>query len=217
MISHIPRPSIARLCKVYNLLEELEQQGVRTISSSEIGNRIGVTSHSVRKDINYLGEIGTVGAGYDVGRLKGHIEGNLGLGVERRACVVGLGELGTAFLQNDMLLTGNFRVIAGFDSSINKLETIITEIPVYPTHEIAEVVKKQAIELAVVAVPAHAARETVQRLIDGGIKGIINFSSAAVHTTQQSVFVSNIDIVSEFRILSAELTLGIQSILKDHT
>jgi redox-sensing transcriptional repressor len=211
MILRIPKPSIARLCSVFNLLDELEQQGERTISSCEIGKRIGVTSHSIRKDISYLGEVGIVGSGYDVKKLKKHIASNLGLDVERKACVVGLGELGTAFLQNDRLLPGNFRVVAGFDSSINKLETIVTDIPVYPTHEIGEVVKKQAIELAVVAVTAHAVNEIVQRLISGGIKGIINFSSAPVNCTPHDVFVSNIDVLSEFRIVSAVLTLGTQS------
>jgi redox-sensing transcriptional repressor len=217
MTAPIPKPSIARLCKVYSLLEEMEQQGELTISSNVIGKKIGVPSHSIRKDINYLGEIGTVGSGYDVEKLKNHIGSKLGLSLEHKACVVGLGELGAAFLQNKKLLPYNLRVIAGFDSNINKLETIITDTPVYPTYEIADVVKHHAIELAVVTVPAHAVQDAVAKLIDGGIKGIINFSPASVSTHKKDVFISNIDIVGEFRFLSAVLTLGMQSITRENS
>jgi redox-sensing transcriptional repressor len=98
MIYHIPKPTINRLCKIYSLLEEFEDKAEVTVSSKAIGERMGVGSHSVRKDINYLGEIGTVGSGYEVSRLKAHIGKRLGLNVERKACVVGLGKLGRAIM-----------------------------------------------------------------------------------------------------------------------
>jgi len=208
MTSRIPKPSIGRLCKIYSLLEELEASGAVSVSSNEIGAKIGFGSHSVRKDISFLGEVGTVGSGYEIAKLKKHIGDKLGLTVERRACVVGLGKLGTAILQNDKLFTNNFKIVAGFDSSINKLETMITHIPVYPAYELADVIRKQAIELAVITVPGHASRDIVDRLVEGGIRGIVNFSSVPLHATyKEKVYVSNVDIVGEFRFLSALFTM----------
>ena len=202
MFSRIPKPTISRLCKIYSLLEELEDKSGITVSSKAIGERIGVGSHSVRKDISYLGEIGNVGSGYEVSKLKTHIGQRLGLNVERKACVVGLGKLGSAIMQHEKLFSGNFKIVAGFDANINLLETIVTDIPVYPTCDIIETVRRNAIELAILTVPGHSAQEIVKRLIEGGIKGIINLSSATLSASMnESVFISNIDMVGEFNCL----------------
>jgi redox-sensing transcriptional repressor len=208
MANRIPRPSVSRLCKIYSLLEELEANAEVSVSSHKIGIKTGFSSHSVRKDISYLGEVGTVGSGYEVAKLKKHIGDKLGLTVERKACVVGLGKLGTAILQNEKLFTNNFKIVAGFDSSINKIETMVTQIPIYPAYEMTDVIRKQAIELAVITVPGHSSRDTVDRLVEGGIRGIVNFSSVPLHATyKEKVYVSNFDIVGEFRFLSALFTM----------
>ena len=208
MFSRIPKPTISRLCKIYSLLEELEDKAGITVSSKAIGERIGVGSHSVRKDISYLGELGNVGSGYEVSKLKTHIGQRLGLNVERKACVVGLGKLGSAIMQHEKLFSGNFKIVAGFDANINLIETIVTDIPVYPTCDIIETVRRNAIELAILTVPGHSAQEIVKRLIEGGIKGIINLSSATLSASMnESVFISNIDMFGEFRFLSALFAL----------
>jgi redox-sensing transcriptional repressor len=208
MTSRIPNPSINRLCKIYTLLEELEAQGAVSVSSNEIGEKIGVGPHSVRKDISFLGEVGTVGSGYEIIKLKKYIGERLGLQVERKACVVGLGKLGTAILQNEKLFSNNFKIVAGFDSNVNKLETIVTHIPLHPTYELSDIIKKQSIELAVITVPGHASSDIIDRLVEGGIRGIVNFSSAPLHAAcKEKVYVSNFDIAGEFRFLSALFTM----------
>jgi len=208
MTDRIPKPSIGRLCKIYTLLEELEAQGAVSVSSHEIGEKIGVGSHSVRKDISYLGEVGRVGSGYEIVKLKKYIGEKLGLDVERKACVVGLGKLGTAILQNEKLFSNNFKIVAGFDSNINKIETMVTHIPVYPAYELADVIRQQAIELAVITVPGHASGDIIDRLVEGGIRGIVNFSSMPLHAAyKEKVYVSNFDIAGEFRFLSALFTI----------
>jgi len=201
MNKQIPIPSLERLCSMYHILEELDTLGVQTVSSTELGKHLGVNAPSVRKDINYLGEIGNCRAGYTVKKLLNHLSGHLGLTRVRTACIVGLGRLGTAILNYERLAASGLKIVAGFDSNINKLETIRTNIPLYPASDIATVVKRNNIELAVLAVPATAAAETAQRLIDGGIRGIVNFSPAAL-TPSGGAFIRNIDLVGEFRILS---------------
>ncbi|MGB7566733.1 MAG: redox-sensing transcriptional repressor Rex [Chitinivibrionales bacterium] len=208
MKKQIPTATIERLCAVYHVLEELEAIGINTVSSIEIGKRLGSASHNIRKDISYFGEIGNCKAGYDVRKLKGHLSNKLGLRGEKKACVVGLGRLGTAILNYGQLAPHGFVIVAGFDSNINKIETISTYIPLYPAHEIALVVKRKGIELAALTVPAQATEETVSKLIEGGIRGIVNFTPAVIKPAK-NVFVRNIDLVGEFRILSALSTLTI--------
>lgn len=201
MIKQIPIPSVERLCSVYQVLEHLEENGVQTVSSTELGKQLGANANSIRKDINYLGEIGNCRAGYAVGKLKELLIVKLGLNKTRTTCVVGLGRLGSAILNYERLAGSGMGIVAGFDSNINKLETIRTDIPLYPAHEIASVVQRKKIELAVVAVPAQAAAETARRLIDGGIRGIVNFSTAVMQPCR-GVFIRNIDLVGECRIVS---------------
>jgi redox-sensing transcriptional repressor len=200
----VPPPSLARLLSVFRLLEQLEREGLKSISSSELGKILGFKPDSIRKDVSYLGEVGNFGGGYEVGRLKAHICANLGLDVKRKACVVGLGRLGSAILNYDDLRENGYSIIAGFDSSINKLETITTSVELFPAHEISDVVRKKGIEIGLIAVPARAAQETAKKLIDGGIRGIINFSPAVIKA-QDTVMVRNIDLVGECMILSTTL------------
>lgn len=204
----VPKPAVARLSKLYRFLEELEKQGIASISSSKIAQELGLESHNIRKDIGYLGEVGNTGSGYDVKRLKDHISTNLGFDREHKACVVGLGRVGSAIMNYDKFLVRGYRIVAGFDSNINVLETIKTDIDVYPSYSIQAVVRQQGIDLAVLTVPASAAQSVTDRLLEGGIRGIVNFTPGYIKVYDYPVFVSNIDVVGEFDVLTALSTLN---------
>lgn len=182
-------------------------QGVELVSSSEIGNRLGLSAHSVRKDFSYLPEIGSTGARYNVRFLREHIGNALDLTHKRNACIVGLGRLGSAILNYKNFEENGYEIVAGFDSNVNIVETTKTSIDLYPAYRIPEIVKSKDIELAVIAVPAESAQKTAVRLIEGGIKGIVNFAPTHIINSKSNVFIKNIDVVKEFRVLSAFMGL----------
>jgi redox-sensing transcriptional repressor len=202
-LNNISQPTINRLCTLFQILVEMENAGVVTISSSELGEKVGIGSHNVRKDISCMGGIGSSGAGYEVAKLKNAIALKFGFTDQKLTCIVGLGRIGTALLQHAQNTQGEFRIVAGFDSNINKLETIKTTVSVFPAHQIPEIIRKMGIELGILAVPETAAQEAAGRLIDGGIRGIINFTATHISVLGKKVFVKNIDITGELRILSA--------------
>lgn len=206
-IQQIPSPTLSRLCKIYNLLEEFENDGLSTISSKEIGKRLGVGSHNIRKDFGYLVESGTSGLGYNISKLKELIKNSLGFEREINVCVVGLGKLGTAIINYEMPLAQNFKIVAGFDSNINRVETINTIIPVFPNYEIKDIIISNKIELAVLTVPSNQAHKASNQLIEGGIKGIVNFTPVMLDFSSNDVMISNLDLISEFRFLSAKFNL----------
>jgi redox-sensing transcriptional repressor len=201
MKRNTPIHSIERLCSLYNLVEQLEANGTDKVSSMELGNQLGVNANSIRRDISYLGEIGNCRAGYSLKKLKESLIQNLNITKKRTACIIGLGRLGNAILKYERLSQNGFKVVAGFDTNINKIETIQTKIPLYPASEIASIVRREGIELGVIAVPAEAAAETARRLMDGGIRGIVNFS-AVVLKPGKGVFFRHIHLVSELRVIS---------------
>jgi redox-sensing transcriptional repressor len=205
VIKSVPHPSLRRLLSIYRLLEQLERENVKSVSSSDLGKVLGYKPDSIRKDVSYLGEVGNFGGGYEVHKLKAHINSNLGLYRKRKACVVGLGRLGTAILNYDDLSQNGFLVVAGFDSNINKLETITASIELFPAYEITEVVKRKGIELGIIAVPASVAQETAEKLMDGGVRGIINFSPVTLKP-KDGILIRNLDLLGECMIVSTLLS-----------
>jgi redox-sensing transcriptional repressor len=203
----IPKPAIERLCKIYSLLKELQESGSQSISSREIGMRLGVGSHNIRKDIGYLCEAGITGSGYDIAKLKSSIDKAFGFSKKRNSCIIGLGTLAKGILDNQDASLASFKIVAGFDSNINKLETFRTSIPVYPTYEIEAIIQKENIDLAIITQQDPNMSTISSRLIDGGIKGILNFSPMTISTSHEEVMIRNIDLFGEFRYLSALLTL----------
>ena len=205
MNKKIPQPTIIRLCAIYQLLCNLEKEGVKKVSSSELEEKTGVPSHTIRKDISFIGEAGSTGTGYEVGKLKQRILSNLGFNRERKACIVGLGRLGSAIMQWQSMTEGEFRIVAGFDSDINKVETIKTSISVFPSHEVSDVVKRMGIELGIITVPPARAQVVADQLMEAGVKGIVNFAPAIIKSKRNDCFIRNMDIAGELRILSATI------------
>lgn len=199
----IPQPVIKRLCMIYQLLNEMSDRGHTNVSSSELGTRLGIGSHNVRKDIGCLDSVKSGGAGYDIVNLKNAIAEKFGFAEQKAACVVGLGRIGTAFLQHSHTVKSEFRIVAGFDSNTNRLETIKTSISVYPAYQISEIAQRLNIRIAILTVPDTAAQDAANRLIDGGVQGIINFTDTNLVIRKDDVFVKNMDITGEMRMLSA--------------
>jgi len=199
----LPEPSLIRLCKLYRLLQELEQEQIRDISSAELSEKIGFGSHNIRKDISFLGEAGHAGLRYNATALKEHIGFQLGLNKSKKACIVGLGRLGASMINYEKFKISGYEIVAGFDSNINKLETLHTNVELFPSHQIAEVVKRKAIELAVLTVPPDAVHDVSEKLVSGGVRGIVNFAPVLLTQKWPGVFIRNIDMIGEFDILSA--------------
>jgi redox-sensing transcriptional repressor len=202
-IKMVPFPAINRLCALYRLLCDLQEAGIERISSTDLGKKIGVGAHNIRKDIAFLGISSSSGIGYEVKTLKQLVSEKFEFNTEKRACIVGLGRLGTAIMERKDLCGGEFRIVAGFDSNVNRLETMKTSIPLYPAYSISEIVNRMRIELAVIAVPAAGTQDVAQKLADGGIKGILNLTPVIIRLKRKEIIIKNMDISGELRVLSA--------------
>jgi redox-sensing transcriptional repressor len=203
----IPLPAIERLCLIYSLLEKLQKNGVKTISSTQIGQNINATNTTVRKDISYLGMSGTAGRDYEVDKLKKYIGQDLKLYRKRKACIVGLGRIGTAILAYEKFADEGFEIVAGFDISINKIERIVTPVTLFPINDLKQVISSRGIEIGIICVPAEAAQATAEALVEARIKGVLNFSPAVINVPPE-IITRNVDFSSYLRILSANMTLA---------
>ncbi len=203
-MNKIPDPVIYRLSYLFELLNMLEKKGVVNISSAEVGSFVGLSSHTIRKDINYLGIAGGRGKKYSIAELKKLLTDHLGFGEPKNCCIVGLGRVGESILDHMLKIKHEgLKIVAGFDSNINRLETIKTTIDLFPAYRIEEIISRMNIELALITVPPQNAQEAADRCCDGGVKGILNLTSAVIRPKCNDCFVRSVDFFSELRILTA--------------
>jgi redox-sensing transcriptional repressor len=200
-MAELPEPSVDRLLQLTRVLENIN---VQLVTSAEIEARTGWSSHTIRKDISYLrGELST-GSGYDVSSLKAAIKSALGLDTIRKCCVVGLGRLGSAYLNFPALSDEGFELVAGFDSSVNRVEILKSPVPLYPAYKMGEVISRFGIEVALLCVPPASAQSVAEKLIAAGIFGIVNFASVALELPA-SITVRNVNVVDELRSVAARI------------
>lgn len=204
--SQISKPTRERLIKLVRLLRQAEQSGKEMLSSTEIQQRTNWTSFTIRRDISTLGIRCSNSQGYKVSLLKSEIEKKLNLNAaEKRCCIVGLGLLGEALATSNCFVGTSYCVVAGFDSSVNRTETLKTDFPLYSTHKMESIIKSEQIEYAILTVPEKVAQETALKLNMFGIKGIVNFTSAVLRLPSTTA-VENLSVIDSLQNLFVKTT-----------
>ncbi|MCL1946398.1 MAG: redox-sensing transcriptional repressor Rex [Chitinivibrionia bacterium] len=203
----IPKAATERLSVMYTLLGQILENGTddaKLISSKRIGKLLGILTHTVRKDLSFLGGAGSPGKRFSTKELKDVIAEKLGL-AKRKAAVIGLGKIGTTIMEYDKFSSSEIEIVAGFDSDINRIDTIKTKIPLFPSREIGEIVKQKGIEIAFLTSSPESAKVCFERLEAGGIKAILNFTPIILES--EKIHIRNIDFILESTILSAMIGL----------
>ncbi len=194
----ITKPTAERLSQLARLLEQRGNHHA-PISSAEIEQITGWTSTTIRKDISTLNagpEIAT-NSGYDGERLAAAIKHALGF-------IVGLGRLGSAFLEYSGFAGSPFTLCAGFDSNVNRIEILKADFPLYPTFKMKEVIARLGIESAILCVPPAHAQAAADKLVECGITGIVNFTPAVL-SVPQGIGIENVSIIDALGSLTARL------------
>lgn len=170
-----------------------------TISSSELAERLHLNPPQIRKDLSYFGAFGTRGVGYPVESTAEQIRGILKLDVAQKAVLVGAGRLGTAIAAYPGFEMFGFEIAAIFDNDPGKIGM---KVGVNTVEDIADIsaIRSRDINLAILAVPAHAAQSVVDMLIGCHIKGILNLSPCYVIVPKRTKVIT-IDIAMELGIL----------------
>jgi len=197
----IPEATVARLPLYLQALVEATEAGQVTISSDQLARAAGLTSAMVRKDLSFLGSYGTRGVGYRVAGLATEISLVLGLTHDRPVVIVGVGNLGTALASYDGLARRGFCVEALVDADPARVGTRVAGRDVESVADLDRIVAERGTTIAVVAVPAPAAQEVVERLVDAGITAILNFAPTHVEAPEH-VTVRTVDLSTELQILS---------------
>lgn len=189
-----------RLSIYLRCLNELAAEGERTVSSGTLAKRFHLNSAQIRKDLAYFGEFGVRGVGYYIETLQADLTKILGLDKEHRVGIIGSGRLGTALTDYYGFKQTNFTVTALFDADKKKIGKKIGGVKIYDIKNFADVVKKDKIELAVIAVPAEFAQGVLERVVKAGIKAVMNFAPVPLRVSD------------DVKLKTVDLTISLESL-----
>lgn len=173
-------------------------QGKTRVSSKELSDAVKVDSATIRRDFSYFGALGKKGYGYNVEYLLGFFRKTLDQDEITDVALIGVGNLGTAFLNYNFMKNNNTKIMLAFDADPNKAGTEIGGVPIYHIDELEE--KINDVKVAILTIPAVEADRMTERLVAKGIKGILNFTPARI-TVPDDVRVHHIDLAIELQAL----------------
>ncbi len=193
--------TVRRLSVYTRCLLQLEEDGVKTVSSQDLAERFNLNSAQVRKDLAYFGEFGVRGIGYYVSSLKAELQRILGLDREWPVALVGFGNLGSALFHYRGFGRQGFRIAVIFDDDPAKVGREVDGVPIFSTRDLAREIQARRVQMAIVAVPAEAAQSVADQLVAAGIKAVLNFAPARIRLPRD-VRLKDVDLSIELETLS---------------
>ncbi|MEB1808942.1 MAG: redox-sensing transcriptional repressor Rex [Bacillaceae bacterium] len=195
----IPQATAKRLPLYYRYLENLNASGKQRVSSSELSEAVKVDSATIRRDFSYFGALGKKGYGYNVNYLLSFFRKTLDQDELTKVILIGVGNLGTAFLNYNFAKNNNTKIVMAFDVDKDKVGQEMGGVKIYNLAELEEHLDPE-VTVAILTVPAQSAQKIADRLVSVGISGILNFTPARL-TVPENVRVHHIDLSVELQSL----------------
>ena len=188
----------ARLSRYLQVLIQARKMGRETISSQELAEYTHINSTQIRRDLSGFGKFGKRGVGYRVESLVGEIRKILHTSGQHNIALFGAGNLGQAIASSDIFADHGFRIVAIFDVNDADPKLVGEEyggVPVRALSDLRQVVAEEEVVVGVLAVPAKAAQDVADQLVEAGVKIIFNYSEqllqvppeVTVHTSRPAV------------------------------
>ncbi len=197
--TRIPQATAKRLPLYYRFLENLQASGKQRVSSTELSEAVKVDSATIRRDFSYFGALGKKGYGYNVNYLLSFFRKTLDQDELTKVILVGVGNLGTAFLNYNFSKNNNTQIVMAFDVDEEKIGTEVGGVTIQNLHELTERMDPE-VTVAIMTVPSIVAQKIADQLVEAGIKGILNFTPARLDVPEE-IRVHHIDLSVEFQAL----------------
>lgn len=203
--SRVPTPTLERLATYLRLLHELNQAHIDTISSIDVERQTGINAAQFRKDLSYFGEFGKPGVGYNVAELLERITRILKIDRPKPVILIGAGNLGSALVGYPGLKEHRLELVAVFDNNFGKIGRPLWNLVIQDIAHLKEMNSTLKARIAILAVPASAAQEVADLLVEAGIRAILNFAPTLLKVPE-GVHVRNVSFLQELAVLSYHLS-----------
>ena len=194
-MKHLPHKTVERLSQYRRALLLILSKEKTHVFSHEIAQMLHITPVQVRRDLMLIGYSGNLRRGYDIKELIELIGKIIDTDKGQKVIVIGLGNLGKAFISYFKGKRTKLSIVAAFDTNPEKIDRIYDGVPCYHSDRLSEIVKQEGISIGIITVPAEQAPAIAEALVMAGIKGILNYSPKPLNVSPH-VYLEEYDMIT---------------------
>lgn len=196
----IPEPTLRRLPWYLSSAKLMKEKGETYVSSTQISRQINIDASQIAKDLSYVNISGRTRVGYEIDRLVDVLEDFLGFTNMHRAYLFGVGSLGGALLRDSGLAHFGLEIVGAFDINPRLVGTAINGIPIYHTDDFERHMKTDGVKIGVLTVPINIAQEITDKMTEGGIKAVWNFTPFRIRVPE-GIVVQNTSLYAHLAVM----------------
>lgn len=210
MLQSVSRQTLQRLPDYLNCLKSLYKKGTVTVSAKTIADILDLGEIQVRKDLASVSTGGKPKIGYVTLDLIKDLEDFLGYHDSHDAVLVGAGKLGKALLSYEGFKEYGLNIVAAFDAKGTGDSEDGSESKILPVESLSDLCRRLQIRIGIITVPASAAQEICDLLVQSGVLAIWNFAPTHLNVPE-NILVKNENMAASLAVLSQHLTKKMMS------
>ena len=203
----VPEPTLRRLPWYLSNIKLMKEKGEQYVSSTQISKEINIDASQIAKDLSYVNISGRTRVGYNIDALIEVLESFLGFTNMHKAFLFGVGSLGAALLRDSGLHHFGLEIVAGFDVNPELVGKDLNGIPIFHSDDFEAKMKEYDVNIGVLTVPINIAQEITDKMVDGGIKAVWNFTPFRIRVPE-NIVVQNTSLYAHLAVMFNRLNFN---------
>ena len=203
----VPEPTLRRLPWYLSNIKLMKEKGEQYVSSTQISKEINIDASQIAKDLSYVNISGRTRVGYNIDALIEVLESFLGFTNMHKAFLFGVGSLGAALLRDSGLHHFGLEIVAAFDVNPELVGKDLTGIPIFHSDDFEAKMKEYDVNIGVLTVPINIAQEITNKMVDGGIKAVWNFTPFRIRVPE-NIVVQNTSLYAHLAVMFNRLNFN---------
>ena len=203
----VPEPTLRRLPWYLSNIKLMKEKGEQYVSSTQISKEINIDASQIAKDLLYVNISGRTRVGYNIDALIEVLESFLGFTNMHKAFLFGVGSLGAALLRDSGLHHFGLEIVAAFDVNPELVGKDLNGIPIFHSDDFEAKMKEYDVNIGVLTVPINIAQEITDKMVDGGIKAVWNFTPFRIRVPE-NIVVQNTSLYAHLAVMFNRLNFN---------
>ena len=203
----VPEPTLRRLPWYLSNIKLMKEKGEQYVSSTQISKEINIDASQIAKDLSYVNISGRTKVGYNIDALIEVLESFLGFTNMHKAFLFGVGSLGAALLRDSGLHHFGLEIVAAFDVNPELVGKDLNGIPIFHSDDFEAKMKEYDVNIGVLTVPINIAQEITNKMVDGGIKAVWNFTPFRIRVPE-NIVVQNTSLYAHLAVMFNRLNFN---------
>ncbi len=203
----VPEPTLRRLPWYLSNIKLMKEKGEQYVSSTQISKEINIDASQIAKDLSYVNISGRTRVGYNIDALIEVLESFLGFTNMHKAFLFGVGSLGAALLRDSGLHHFGLEIVAAFDVNLELVGKDLNGIPIFHSDDFEAKMKEYDVNIGVLTVPINIAQEITDKMVDGGIKAVWNFTPFRIRVPE-NIVVQNTSLYAHLAVMFNRLNFN---------